>query len=222
MSSKFEEFRGYTNEDLLKKVKTDKVLCRMIGEMSGMALQQILPDRMAKLLLKSGAKSEHAEALLKVLAGLGCWDRECWGALIDALESLRDTRNDTVPIALNHKPATTSLPVVDNKSSLNEIPSNVAVVNQEEVAAVREEKAKQNSDVAPRVVRWVVFGDKEEEEAAERIVQIRRASAAIRVNGDGGPLSTKPIVEKKRKSSTFFDTQTNPKRSAENSSATER
>jgi len=103
MSCIFEQFRNYTNEDVLKKVKTDKVLCRMIGEMSGVALQQILPNKMDQLLLKAGAKSEHAEALVKLLARLGCWHGV---DLIDALcIGTRYSRNNTdqnrVRVALN-------------------------------------------------------------------------------------------------------------------------
>ena len=74
MTSKFEEFGDYSNEELLKKVQKDKVLCKMIGHMSGQAMQEIQPNKMQELLLRAGGAPEHAEALVRVLARLGCWN----------------------------------------------------------------------------------------------------------------------------------------------------
>jgi len=74
MTSKFEEFQDYSNEELLKKVQKDRVLCKTIGTMSGLAMQAIVPNKMEQLLLKAGGTADHAEALVTVLGRLGCWN----------------------------------------------------------------------------------------------------------------------------------------------------
>src|SRR5665648_566401 len=74
MTSKVEEFQDYSNEELLKKVQKDRVLCKTIGTMSGLAMQAIVPNKMEQLLLKAGGTADHAEALVTVLGRLGCWN----------------------------------------------------------------------------------------------------------------------------------------------------